>query len=382
MIRTLFQLWIASSLLCTLPAGAGAQEDQRPAPRVALGSVPMDRAESPADTAPTPPAGSAPRLEAGFGRITFHGLLQAWYAGESGAAASTFRIRRAELKFVGDLTPRARWTVVVDPAKALALDSDGTAGGGGVNQATRLLQDALVTLELGRGVRLYAGQFKVPLSYEGLASSAGLETVERALFLADHARSGTYGDIRDVGASLQVSVGRHVAAQAGIFNGLGEGFNTVDANEQKTVAGRMTVRLPFLEGVQVGGSAAYDPGTEGAQLRRSRIGGELAYVRGPLSLHGEAMAGRDGGTRRLGYYISTGRHITPRFQVVARYDVWDPDTRREDDADNATEREYVAGINYRLSGDNVKVQANYVRSTFGAGLPSRDLLLLNLQTAW
>ena len=50
---------------------------------------------------------------------------------------------------------------------------------------------------------------------------------------------------------------------------------------------------------------------------------------------------------------------------------------------NVTERDYIVGLNYYILENRLKFQINYYRKTFNNGLvPSRNLFLANLQTAW
>ena len=85
---------------------------------------------------------------------------------------------------------------MVDPAKALTIINS-TSGRRDDNIVTGIVQDVFLTLTLNKHLNLNAGQFKVPLSLEGLESSAALDT-ERALFISDRARGGAYGDIRNI----------------------------------------------------------------------------------------------------------------------------------------------------------------------------------------
>lgn len=365
---------LLASLLLAATA-AGAQQPKSPPPDTTR--------HVPADTSGTARAAA---VEVGTGRATLGGLLQAWFT--AGGGASTFRVRRAEIKLSGQITPQARWNLMVDLAKALTVNTTSTTVGGtrvvtgeSVNQASRILQDASITVDLGHGVRLDAGQFKVPQSMEGLASAAALETVERALFVSDRARGGT-GDVRDIGVGIRGTLARAVDYQAGLFNGLGESVNATDVDRAKSAGVRATVRLPLPGLVQVGGSGALDLAARGDSAGRRRAGVELAATEGPVTLRSEVVALRDGTARRRGWYAHAGYRFTPRVQAVARVDAWDPDTRRESGAADARERDYLGGVNYYVVGNNLKVQANLVRKTFGAAVPSRNVLLLNLQTAW
>lgn len=345
-------------------------------------------AETKPAAAPAPKPPSA--VEAGYGKIKFNGLLQGWYAAGNGGSRDTFRIRRAELKFSGQITPKAKWSVMIDPAKALSVNNTYTTINGtrvvtdsSVNQASRVLQDAFITLEYIKNVSIDVGQYKIPLGLEGLQSSATLETVDRALFSSDRARGGGLSDVRDLGVTIRGLLGKNFDYQLGFFNGTGENQNDFDKNDQKAVIGRLVVRPPFIKGLQIGGSGAWSNGRQGDRPRRDRLGAELLYRRDRFLAKSEVMTGEDGDLHRLGYYTLFGYRITPKVEGVFRFDSWDPDTRLETYPANVTERDYVVGVNYHVTESKLKLQLNYLRKTFANGiLPARNLVLVNLQTAW
>lgn len=328
-------------------------------------------------------------VEVGIGKIKFNGLLQTWFVGGNGGVIDTFRIRRAELKFTGEISPHFKWTLMIDPAKSLSLNNTFTTVAGtsvvkdtSVNQASRILQDAFITLSYLKRANVNVGQFKVPLSLEGLQSSTQLDT-ERALFASDRARGGTFGDIRDVGIMVYGPLSKAVDYQVGIFNGSGESQNDLDKNDQKALAGRLVVRPPVIRGLQLGGSGVWGNGQRADRPRRDRLGAESLFVRGPVTLKGELMTGSDGPIHRRGYYGHFAYLFDPKVQGVFRVDTWDPDIARETNGANALERDYVAGFNYFIRERYFKLQFNYLRKTFPSGLVhSRNVLLLNLQTWW
>lgn len=57
-----------------------------------------------------------------------------------------------------------------------------------------------------------------------------------------------------------------------------------------------------------------------------------------------------------GFYTTLGYKITPKIQLVGRYDTYKPNL----DIANNTQREISAGINYFLKGQAVKMMLNYV----------------------
>ena len=57
-----------------------------------------------------------------------------------------------------------------------------------------------------------------------------------------------------------------------------------------------------------------------------------------------------------GLYTTLGYKITPKLQILGRYDEYQPDK----DHSNETKREYIAGLNYFIKGQAVKLMLNYV----------------------
>jgi phosphate-selective porin len=329
-------------------------------------------------------------VETGLGKVKFTGLIQGWYAGGNRGFNDTFRIRRAELKFTGDLLPKVKWTVMLDLAKALSLNTASTTVNGtpvirdvSVNQSSRILQEAFVTLGYFKRANINIGQFKLPVSQEALQSSGALDTVERALFLTDRSRGGALGDVRDFGVMAFGGLNKQIDYQIGVFNGSGENMNDVDRSDQKAIAGRLVFRPEFIKGLQIGGSGVWGNGDRLNNPRRDRLGAEMVYVRDKFKVKSEFMTGVDGEIHRRGYYAHFGYRFIPKLEGIFRFDMFDPDIRRESSSNTVTERDFITGINYYINDNNLKLQVNYLRKTFaGSFTPSRNQLLVNLQTSW
>ena len=60
--------------------------------------------------------------------------------------------------------------------------------------------------------------------------------------------------------------------------------------------------------------------------------------------------------KATGFYTTLAYRITPKIQVLARYDEFDPDKNVR----NNTNREYSLGLNYYLKGQGLKLIFNYV----------------------
>ncbi len=326
-------------------------------------------------------------VEAGAGRIRFTGLIQGWFASGDRAFRDTFRLRRAQLRFTGDINENIRWVVMLDAAKALSVNNSLTDINGSqavsdsrVDQASRILQDAYIRLDYTNNkARVEMGQFKVPLSMEMNQQASSLDTVERALFISDPRGIGV---ARDLGVMVRGRVLPQLDYQFGAFNGSGESQNEVDRNQRKAFIGRVVFR-PFT-GLQLGASGAW--AGDGSRLdspRRDRLGGEISFNRDKFRAKSEVMALVDSDVHRLGYYAHIGYRIVPRFEPIFRFDSFDPNTGIENAPQGATERDYIAGFNYFLAENRLKLQFNYLRKTFDNNLlPSRHLVLVNLQTSW
>ena len=329
-------------------------------------------------------------VETGLGKVKFTGLVQGWFAAGDAGFANTFRIRRAELRFSGEVMPDVKWSVMFDPAKVFSLNTTTTSINGtpvirtvSVNQTSRVFQEAYITLSHFKHANVQFGQFKEPLSQEGLQPTATLDTIERALFMSDRARGGTYGDIRDVGAEVFGPIGKQVDYQVGVFNGSSESQNDVDANNEKAFVGRMVFHPTGFKGFQIGTSGLWAPNSGILNPQHQRLGFESLYQRNKLRLKSEFMMGIDGDIHRRGYYAHAGYRFAPKFEGIFRYDTFDPDIRRDNTAATVTERDFITGFNYYIKENNFKIQLNYTRKTFANSVtPSRDLFIVNLQTAW
>ena len=142
---------------------------------------------APAVAAPPPPPPPAILVDTGGVKLRVSGLFQGWYTASDQNVVDTFRLRRAELKFSGDVSPRIKWTVMVDPAKTLGLTTTTSSMGGqtvvtgsSISQSGRLLQDAFVALNWKPTLSVEVGQQKIPLGLEGTSSSGKLDLVHNS----------------------------------------------------------------------------------------------------------------------------------------------------------------------------------------------------------
>ncbi|HEY2165459.1 MAG TPA: hypothetical protein VGH04_15790, partial [Gemmatimonadaceae bacterium] len=170
-----------------------------------------------------------------FAPTEIHGFIQTYYRSGDPTTTDGFRLRKADLKFNGALSPHVRWRIGFDAAKALALAL--TAGdsvdakaltSANADQRSRMLQDAAITWVQSRSFSADVGQQIIPLSLEGTIPTSSVETIERAMFIVERSRGTGLGDVRDVGASANGFTPVGIEYHGGVFNGTGDDIGIVD----------------------------------------------------------------------------------------------------------------------------------------------------------
>ncbi len=326
--------------------------------------------------------------------IKISGLLQIHaldYFNQGGTSnsrrADTFRLRRGELRITApQITDKVSATVMFDPAK------DTTSS----RARNNILQEIVVSYQLNKtktnSNSVDIGQFKIPVGYESLVSSAALPFVERPLiFTSRDPFDGGYGDVRDTGVQLN-STFSDFDLKVGVFNGIGDRQNALALSDNKAILGHLAYNgvknLTF--GVSGGRGNTGVTATSGAvsQTRRAdrtlfnlfaaynknKIYAASEYLRGnavPITITpasggtpGVTAAGRD----IEGYYAAVGYMFTPKLQGLFRYDNFDTDRN----TGNSTLKDYTLGLNYFLKGTEAKVQFNIVDHNGDAGASGQN----------
>lgn len=333
-------------------------------------------ADAPAAKATPKEVKALESVMAGFGNIKLNGLLQGWYQNdESGDPEGTFRLRRAEVKFSGDINDQVSWWLMFDPAQVREDDTKTASGTNTITSVGRksVLQDFAVRLKYTDNLSLDVGQYKVPFGMEGLESSAKLDLIERATLTTQF----KWADARDIGATLRGDFdldGVKLQPAVGVYNG--DGQNKLDANDGKMVVGRLTADCPVL-GLHLGAAHANNE-VGAAEVDSQRTGFEAKYTAGAVSVYGEYAFGESDGKDKETYYVTATCKVLESVQLAARYDWYDPDTDTDGDAGTET----TAGVNYFIAKHNAKVQLNYVfRGEEGKSIDN-DVVRVNLQVSF
>lgn len=359
-----------------------------PAPTAAsVAPAEADSVTTPTRTAPPLPNPPAPaRLAAADqGWLEIGGLLQFWAfrSSRDDAVTSTFRVRRAELKFSGEILPETlAYKVMVDPAKVLetrdtTVDVEGqepeptTPGSVTVAQPAdklSLFQDFAITY-LSEFADVSVGQFKNGLSYEGFNSSSRLLLPERAPV------SREYGDERDIGVSVEKDF-EHFTYFVGVFNGTG--LNLRDTNNQKDLAVRLEL-LP-VEGLLFG-AAGYTPlGERELPTTRDRVEADVRLDVANLVVQAEYLRGWDGPSDAQvtghGFYGALGYTFLGNLQPVVRVGQLDTDLDANGSAGDDEFMHYDLGLNYYISGQNARLSASASVFDFEDEPTQTDIILM------
>lgn len=266
--------------------------------------------------------------------------------------ASTFRIRRSEIRVKGDIIPGLlSYNVMFDPAKAFAFGSKNipvtgqvpapeVAGQVAVQQPSytdpSVLQDYFITFKSDYA-DVSLGQFKIPVSYEGFNGASKIIFPERALV------ARRYGDRRELGIKVEKKLGDYFFYSLGVFNG--SGVNTTDNDNEKDVALRLEA-YP-IKGLTLAG-VGYRTFGERDGGYRDRLEADVRYEGYDAVVLGEYIHAWDGPKGKEveghGAYGTLGYTFLKSIQPVARFGFLNADKSVFGDR----VRHYEGGVNYYL----------------------------------
>ncbi len=222
--------------------------------------------------------------------------------------------------------------------------------------------------DLPYGIKIKAGQFKVPFSEEHLTPTTKLDTIQKAEVVA------SLCSFRDIGVQISGdTLDKKVNYALGVFNG--NNINTTDNNDQKDIIGRVVVS-PFkgdggsLDGLSFGVSAqgGRQPNSTSGGIAyagdRTRVGGLIKYVGKAADKNFKLQSEyiyqsrdqQDTGAcyKSQGWYVLTTYDLTDKWQPVYKYEVYDPDEKATGDKRKTN----TLGINYFFN-KHTKLQLNY-----------------------
>lgn len=282
------------------------------------------------------------------------GYTQIRYDYNDGDGSSTFQLRRMRMSFDGNISPE------LDYKLQLELTSP-------------KIVDAYFSYKPYNGLKVRAGQFKVPFSIENTDyGPTKLELIDYPMVISYLVGNSTGADVkdkangRDIGVKLYGDLfDKVVSYDLGVFNGAG--INCKDNNKSKDVAARLMVRP--VDGLVISGSYLWSEG--GADyIKRNRWGVGVCYDKGAWMARSEWIGGKTGDINSDGMYATAGYRFCKTFMVVARYEqmCFNDKARNE-----MTQENYTAGIAWQPI-KHFKLQANYVYEDFIQGKGHNNMI--------
>ena len=257
-----------------------------------------------------------------------------------------FDIRRARLDFQGNVNPWFSYRLLADFAGSAKI------------------LEAYGEIKIKDYLNFTIGESKIPFSLENLIADRQLELPDRSQVVEALVARST--DVignqngRDIGVQAWGGLWKYANRflfdyQIGLFNGAG--INVADNNNNKDLSGRFVAHP--LKALNIGGSFYSGTGFYGTPTAvnhvRNRTGLELNYEYQRLFVRSEFIAGKDGAIKRNGWYAETGYFVIPsKFQLILKYDTYDPNTVV---SKNAT-TDYVVGATWHFNHWS-KIQAAF-----------------------
>jgi len=338
------------------------------------------------------PAGREPSLAIG-------GLLQVQFdGGDKGDSRfandfDRFYLRRARLNASGRFLEEFDFRLEMDLAGSLS----NTTG------LRAQMTDGYITWNRYPEANVRVGQFKTPFGFEQLYGDPRLLTIERTLV----------NDRLTLNRQLGAQVGgdffeKRLGYAIGSFNGNGVNNNFNDNNALVTV-GRITAvpwqgnlgSIAAKWSVGANGFSSKDTGLALSDLgldstpttpdrdglftgKRRGSGVDSQIVAGPFELWGELLRDRFEPASKIpsasltsdGWYGQASYFLVPnRFQIVAKYETFDPNDRK-----NADETKTATfGANVYLKGHDLKLMANYLRTELPGSQKTQNKVIARLQ---
>lgn len=306
-------------------------------------------------------------IKVDFGdKFKIQGSLQTAYNGIISKGKSTdplrtnFSIPIADLRFSGKPANHLDYLIQIAPYRTFDTNN-------------AIMGDAFVSTDIIPKHTVYVGQTRIPFGIENTQSTLAIDSITRAQI----ARNGTgFGDTRDTGIKV---AGKFPLFDyyAGVYSGGGQ--NAKDTNRSLDIVGWATVK-PFYKhpewgSLELGGGdwkgksgTGWSYNTSGGvstytvpTVTNNTYGYYVGYKYKKFAIKSEYQE-RYGykaisRLRAGGWYVMPTYFITPKLQLLAKYDSFDSNI--SDSAHNTVD-EYTIGGNYYFKDNNLKLQTNLV----------------------
>jgi hypothetical protein len=280
-----------------------------------------------------------------YGSLKIGGVMQSWfvYNMDTTQVQTQFLLKRSRLLFWGTITDQVKYFVQTE-----GLTSP------------YILDTKFMFVDFIPMTTVAIGRFCPAFTHYMPMSTAKLDMVNYPLLVQAYAMWKQNG----IQSTTKTD---YVDFNLGVFNGYGSAL-TSDNNDAKDVLVSAAVKpMEFVKVLGYGWMGNMLMGEEDVDLASNRYGGGVV-VNYPLNeemsvvLKGEYVMGSDemgAGIDDLsssGYYAHLGFNVNPQFEILGRYENFDPDTDTDDNAVSWI----TGGVNFRLVGNHVMFSGNYI----------------------
>ncbi|OGI02014.1 MAG: hypothetical protein A2104_01195 [Candidatus Melainabacteria bacterium GWF2_32_7] len=303
-------------------------------------------------------------------QLRYNGIAQK--GADSGNFAPNFSIPLSDIRFSGKIAKHINYMVEPIYNRTWGGSASTTTAGG-------LLGDAYVSTDILPHHTIFVGQTRAPIGVEGTTSPFALNTIDRSQIARN------FSDYRDMGIKVAGTF-PIVDYYLGAYNGAGQNYKDYSSNMGfgGWVTAKPLYKLPEYGKLEIGGGAyrqnngnttntalstRYETQTYGAAIgykyKKFGIKNEYAFRRG----YG-ATASNGTIPVAKGMFVETTYDLTPKMQLLAKYDVFNPSNKQN------TNTEYTLGTNYFFAGNNIKLQVDGVAVSNQQGKDSKRLMVL------
>ncbi|MDD3014278.1 MAG: porin [Candidatus Gastranaerophilales bacterium] len=295
-------------------------------------------------------------LKYGFGQdMKIAGGMQTMFNGSIQRGddnyAPNFSIPLIEVNVSGKLYPHLNYYIQAIPSRRYDSGANGILG------------NAFIATDIIPHHTIQAGQTRVPIGYEGPQSPYKYDTVQISQI------SRKFSAYRDTGVKV-LGNWKFMDYYLGAYNGSGNNSN--DTNTSMDMIGFVSVKplanAPKLGHMELGGGVQQGQANPVGNTALGTLG--TRYARQTYNAYGRykykkfetvtEYATRNGygaqGVKADGFYTNVSYFVTPKTQLLARLDRFDPN--RSTVSNHITE--YTLGGNYYLSNLNLKLMCNLV----------------------
>lgn len=215
-----------------------------------------------------------------------------------------------------------------------------------------ILMEYYLTRKVAPNTKILLGQARVPIGMEGYLPPTVIPLISRAQI------ARTIGKTRDVGVQVSGNY-KYFDTVVSLTDGTRylRNVGTGKPDVATWVNFKPLAAHPECGKLIVGGG--YNGGKE--KFNYNVVGAYAKYQKGKFAVDGEYSNanGYNGAAasanKAEGYYVTTFYDVTPKVQLLTRYDHFDPN---KDVLKNSTQ-EYTVGATYFQKGHNLKYMINY-----------------------